>query len=121
MPQIKNLKETSNLMTSTDHKDRFIAEYWQVKIRSEKLETFSNMTNMTNNYFGDGDNSTRFNRPISPECFITLRYHRDDECWLFDYPEIKHFHGIGNTFYIDTKLTGTEIFKFFVLYIITIM
>ncbi len=84
--------------------------------RSEKLETFSNMTNMTNNYFGDGDNSTRFNRPISPECFITLRYHRDDECWLFDYPEIKHFHGIGNTFYIDTKLTGTEIFKFFVLY-----
>lgn len=84
--------------------------------RSEKLEVFSNMANMANNYFVEEDNSTRFNRPISSECFIALRYHRDDECWLFDYPEIKHFHGIGNTFYINTKLTGTEIFKFFVLY-----
>lgn len=46
MPQIKNLKETSSLMNSTDHKDRLIAEYWQVKIRSEKLETI--LTNWNN-------------------------------------------------------------------------
>lgn len=84
--------------------------------RSKKLDVFSDVDNLVKNYFEEDDNSTRFNRPISSECFITLRYHRDDECWLFDYPEIKHFHGIGNTFYIDTKLTGTEIFKFFVLY-----
>ena len=83
--------------------------------RSEVLAPFITMKDMKPNYFVD-DNSTRFNRPISEECFIALRYHRDDECWLFDYPEIKHFHGIGNTFYINTNLKGDEIFKFFVLY-----
>lgn len=32
-----DLKETIELMTSSDYKDRFKAEYWQVKIRSDKL------------------------------------------------------------------------------------
>ena len=36
--KIESLKETSNLMASTNYKDRFIAEYYQVKIRAEKLE-----------------------------------------------------------------------------------
>ncbi len=36
--KMEDLKETSSLMNSTDYKDRFIAEYYQVKIRSEKLE-----------------------------------------------------------------------------------
>lgn len=31
------LKDTISLMTSVDYKDRFLAEYWQVKIRYEKL------------------------------------------------------------------------------------
>lgn len=38
MPKLQNLKETSNLMASMNYKDRFIAEYYQVKIRAEKLE-----------------------------------------------------------------------------------
>lgn len=33
------LKETFELMTSNDYKERFKAEYYQVKIRFEKLKT----------------------------------------------------------------------------------
>lgn len=36
------LKETIELMCSDDHKERFIAEYDQVKIRYEKLKAFCN-------------------------------------------------------------------------------
>ena len=36
------LKETVELMNSVDYKDRFIAEYRQVKIRYEKLKNFCN-------------------------------------------------------------------------------
>lgn len=36
------LKETVELMNSVDYKDRFIAEYHQVKIRYEKLTNFCN-------------------------------------------------------------------------------
>lgn len=35
---MKELKETIELMTSTDYKERFRAEYEQVKIRFEKLK-----------------------------------------------------------------------------------
>ena len=31
------LKDTVELMNSSDYKDRFKAEYWQTKIRYEKL------------------------------------------------------------------------------------
>lgn len=31
--------ETIELMKSPDYKDRFLAEYWQVKIRTERLQT----------------------------------------------------------------------------------
>ena len=34
---MKTLKETVDLMLSEDYKDRFVAEYWQTKIRYEKL------------------------------------------------------------------------------------
>lgn len=34
---MKELKDTIGLMTSEDYKDRFKAEYWQTKIRYEKL------------------------------------------------------------------------------------
>ena len=33
------LKDTAELMESADYKDRFKAEYYQVKIRYEKLKT----------------------------------------------------------------------------------
>lgn len=36
------LKETVELMNSEDYKERFVAEYHQVKIRYEKLENFCN-------------------------------------------------------------------------------
>ena len=36
------LRETVELMNSVDYKDRFIAEYRQVKIRYEKLKNFCN-------------------------------------------------------------------------------
>jgi len=83
--------------------------------RNTALLPFACMKSIKNNFFVD-NNTTRFNRPISEQCFIALRYHTNDGCWLFDYPDIKHFHGIGNTFYVDSNLKGDEIFKFFVLY-----
>lgn len=34
---MKELKDTIDMMTSADHKERFYAEYWQTKIRYDKL------------------------------------------------------------------------------------
>jgi hypothetical protein len=39
---MKELKETVAMMNSADYKERFVAEYWQVKIRYEKLKAFNN-------------------------------------------------------------------------------
>lgn len=39
---MKELKDTIELMTSEDYKERFRAEYYQNKIRYEKLKTFCN-------------------------------------------------------------------------------
>lgn len=36
------LKDTTKWMTSSDYKERFRAEYFQTKIRYEKLKTFCN-------------------------------------------------------------------------------
>lgn len=38
-----DLKQTTDLMLSQDYKERFIAEYWQTKIRYEKLKHFNNI------------------------------------------------------------------------------
>ena len=38
---MKELKDTTKLMTSTDYRERFVAEYWQTKIRYEKLKAFN--------------------------------------------------------------------------------
>lgn len=35
------LKDTVGMMNSADYKERFIAEYWQTKIRYEKLKAFN--------------------------------------------------------------------------------
>lgn len=83
--------------------------------KNEKLDSFKYISKLPHNYFCD-DNHESFMRPVSEQCFISLRYHKDEECWLFDYPNIKRFNGIGNVFYIDDELNGDEIFKFFVLY-----
>ena len=68
----------------------------------------------TRNYFDEYDKNTRFTRPISEQSFITMRYSYDEECWVFTVPEIKHFHGIGNTFYIENE--SNKVFKFFIMY-----
>lgn len=34
------LKDTVNSMLSEDYRERFIAEYWQVKIRYDRLKAF---------------------------------------------------------------------------------
>lgn len=39
---MKTLNETKTMMMSDDYKERFIAEYWQTKIRYEKLKAFCN-------------------------------------------------------------------------------
>lgn len=39
---MRNLGETVEMMNSPDYKERFIAEYWQTKIRYEKLKAFCN-------------------------------------------------------------------------------
>lgn len=74
-------------------------------------------TELTRRYFMvEEDLATRINRPISEQCIIALKYNPDNSCWVFTAPDIKHFHGIGNTFYIDTGLTFGEVYKFFFLY-----
>ena len=35
------LEQTTKLMNSSDYKERFIAEYWQTKIRYERLKKFN--------------------------------------------------------------------------------
>ena len=39
---MKELLETVDLMNSKNYKERFVAEYWQTKIRYEKLKDFCN-------------------------------------------------------------------------------
>lgn len=36
--KIRDLKDTVTLMISDDYKDRLLAEYWQLKIRHQKLQ-----------------------------------------------------------------------------------
>lgn len=38
MKEIKNLSDTVELMTSVDYKERFKAEYYQTKIRYDKIK-----------------------------------------------------------------------------------
>lgn len=39
---MQELKDTIQNMVSEDYKERFKAEYWQTKIRYEKLKSFTN-------------------------------------------------------------------------------
>lgn len=44
------LEDTAPLMLSPDYKDRFIAEYWQLKIRYERLKAFNNRIIASQNF-----------------------------------------------------------------------
>lgn len=102
--------------------DEFYGENYSILVddicspfMNDKLEPFRHAIDIQTNFF-EKEDATRFNRPVSEQSLITLKYSDEYKSWIFDYPEIKHFHGIGNSFYINTGLTGKEIFKFFVLY-----
>lgn len=83
----------------------------------DALQPFTIMGTISNHFFDeDTENYKCYNRPISEDLIISLKYNREEEAWLFTYPYIKHFNGIGNSFYINEKLKGNEIFKFFILY-----
>lgn len=86
-------------------------------ITNDVLKPFININSLATDYFREIDtNHLRFNRPVSENCLICLRWDPIEDAWLFHLPEIKRFKGIGNTFYINDDLQGNEIFKFFVLY-----
>ena len=81
----------------------------------EPFTTLGTLLTDAPNYFEE-EPETRFNRPVAEQCFIALRYNSYEKCWVFDQPDIKHFNGIENTFYVGSELNGDEIYKFFVLY-----
>lgn len=117
---ISNITEVNQLQKYAvdelyeDNYERFVDEITK-PFEDDKLKNFKNIDNLSKNYFVD-ENSSRFIRPVSEYNFITLKYDRSEEAWLFNLPTIKHFKGIGNAFYIDDELKGDEVFKFFVLY-----
>ena len=45
---MKDLKDTISLMLSDDYRERFKGEYWQTKIRYEKLKDFCNRIEAAN-------------------------------------------------------------------------
>lgn len=67
------LKDTIKLMQSEDYKDRFKAEYWQTKIRADKLRT------MLAKYVS-------YELDFKPNCdFHTLH---NQWCYMNDYLEV---------------------------------
>lgn len=57
------LESTIELMISNDHIDRFIAEYWQLKIRHDKLKKYIQQIEIANDYF-DGSGAPPYDCPI---------------------------------------------------------
>ena len=49
-----NLENTVELMISEDYRDRFIAEYWQMQIRHDKLKELIQKIEISEDYY-DGD------------------------------------------------------------------
>lgn len=93
---------------------RFVDEICS-PFKVDSLSIFGESSRMVKNFFKK-ESTTRFTRPIAEQCFITLKFDKTTESWLFAWPTIEHFKGIGNSFYIKNKLTGKEIFKFFIMY-----
>jgi len=82
----------------------------------KSLQVFNNIQADIDNFLLEQASPNRFNRPIAEQCFISLAYSKDDQAWVFAYPNIKRFKGIENTFYINDNLYEDDMFKFFVLY-----
>ena len=59
------LKETFQFMTSNDYKERFVAEYWQTKIRYEKLRNFCNKIEVSQMMNSDDYPEPTHNCPLS--------------------------------------------------------
>lgn len=128
---IDNMKDLSNNTDPADvlkydmdiyHKGRgSVSNYKQFVLDitkpfdAETLSVFKDIERLNTQYFAY-DSPTRFTRPIAEQCFITMKYDKTTEAWLFAWPNIEHFKGIGNSFYIKDNLSGKEIFKFFILY-----
>lgn len=53
-----DLKDTVVLMNSENYKERFVAEYWQTKIRYEKLKSFNNKIEASQRVRFQGNSST---------------------------------------------------------------
>ena len=96
--------------------ERFIEAVSAPFYNNETFMNFRDIKDVTKQFYEDEPLSTHYDRNVSEQCFVTLKYSREHGSWLFDCPSIKHFKGIGNTFYINDDLNGDEIFKFFVLY-----
>ena len=93
----------------------YVSSLYRV-LNNEMFVSMKRFNSITNNFIIKNNNANRFNRPVSEQCFIVMKYDADDDVWLFCNPNIKHFNGVQNAFYINTGITGDEIFKFFVLY-----
>lgn len=68
---MKELKETVSAMLSDDYKERFKAEYWQTKIRYEKLKSFCNKLESSNLMSAYGNNTIEAPKHDCP--YTTLR------------------------------------------------
>ncbi len=80
------------------------------------LEPFRDIFDIIENFQHETKfNTHHYNRPVSEQCLISLKWSRDYGSWVFAYPEIKRFRGIENTFYINNA-SDNAVFKFFVLY-----
>lgn len=63
---MKHLRDTVDLMNSGDYRERFIAEYWQTKIRYEKLKAFNTKMDAAFRTMGvcPGDESKQVEMPV---------------------------------------------------------
>ena len=61
---IENLNETVEMMTSSDYKERFKAEYYQLEYRIKKLEKM----------FNDWDNGNLNFEPVCPSSLLENQF-----------------------------------------------
>ena len=71
--KIKNLFDTAGLMGSADYKVRFVAEYYQTKIRYEKLKAFNTRIEAADRTNG--------------KCYIDLAYAKKDDTQKVERPK----------------------------------
>ena len=102
--------------TWSDGYDNFCITATKTFYEDPLFSNFRNIDGITQTFYEDPEGSFKYNQPVSEQCFVSLKYSRDEQCWLFAYVDLKHFHSLGNTFYVNQNLRGNELFKFFVLY-----